>query len=110
MTIPRCVRACVFDVWLCVYDSVMTLAHAQQQTCFPNHHPPVHIHTHMHRFLIDRAIPALVAEMESCPPTDTIALTSVFHEHGVNMRYLGRVCDMVKDEQVKVCVVYVWCV
>ncbi|CAI5465530.1 unnamed protein product [Closterium sp. Yama58-4] len=55
------------------------------------------------KYLIDTALPALVADIKSSEgwPVDGRALASTMHAHGVNLRYLGRVAKEVADvEQV----------
>ncbi|CAI5508699.1 unnamed protein product [Closterium sp. Naga37s-1] len=55
------------------------------------------------KYLIDTALPALVADIKSSEgwPVDGRSLASTMHAHGVNLRYLGRVAKEVADvEQV----------
>jgi protein TIF31 len=51
-------------------------------------------------FLHKNAIPKLVKELKSIEgiPTDSKSLSSTFHQHGVNMRYLGEVANSFKDK------------
>ncbi len=47
------------------------------------------------KFLKEQAIPKLIKDLQNVEgvPTDSESLSSAFHSHGINMRYLGEVAD-----------------
>ena len=53
------------------------------------------------RFLHDRVLPELTASVRSgdVSPVDNASLTEVLHQHGVNMRYLGRLAKRARAEE-----------
>jgi len=53
-------------------------------------------------FIYKQAIPTLVNELlngEIILPCDSKSLSELFHAHGVNVRYLGKVCDSITKEK-----------
>lgn len=53
-------------------------------------------------FIINQAIPTLINEMvhgEIILPCDSKSLGELFHAHGVNVRYLGKVCQTVSKDK-----------
>ena len=52
-------------------------------------------------FLIDYVIPTMVNEILSnlTYPSDSSSLTTLFHSHGINLRYLGKVTQLLGDKK-----------
>lgn len=52
------------------------------------------------KFLKEQAIPKLFKDLQNVEgvPTDSESLEQAFHSHGVNMRYLGTVAELLKDK------------
>ena len=63
----------------------------------------------MASYITETAIPELIAGLKSSLSsslTDSKGISSAFHKHGVNMRYLGRVCqhENLKDSiDIRIC-------
>ena len=53
------------------------------------------------KFLKENCLDKLIKSLELVEgvPTDSDSLETTFHSHGVNMRYLGMILDMVKDKK-----------
>merc|ERR1712137_486246 len=52
-------------------------------------------------FLVNSVIPTLVNKLVNnmAVPSDSVALVALFHDHGINMRYLGQVVTLMKDQK-----------
>lgn len=53
------------------------------------------------KFLKENAIDRLVKDLQNTDgaPTDSESLETAFHQHGINMRYLGAVNNVLKDTE-----------
>lgn len=52
------------------------------------------------KFIKEQAIPKLVMNFQKAEgtPTDSKSLSEFFHQNGINIRYLGKIADFVKDQ------------
>jgi protein TIF31 len=52
-------------------------------------------------FLKEQAIPKLVRDLQAVEgvPTDSESLSQAFHSHGINLRYLGAVSQVLADKE-----------
>merc|ERR1712137_1404002 len=52
-------------------------------------------------FLVHSVIPTLVNKLVNnmAVPSDSVALVALFHDHGINMRYLGQVVTLMKEQK-----------